>query len=89
LPSGELVYSNQPGRATSARTKLLGSPSDSLIHHGSQSCFRISQVLREKRRALFRLSAGQQLIDSTVNWNEATWIIMPEIHEDHPHPQFT
>jgi hypothetical protein len=46
-------------------------------------------MLREKRRALFRPSAGQQFIDSTVNRNEAAWIIMPEIHENHPHPQFT
>src|SRR5260370_36660655 len=46
-------------------------------------------MLREKHRTLFRLSTGQQLVDSTVNGNEATWIIMPEIHEHHPHPQLT
>src|SRR5260370_8490121 len=46
-------------------------------------------MLREKHRTLFRLSTGQQLVDSTVNGNEATRIIMPEIHEHHPHPQLT
>jgi hypothetical protein len=45
-------------------------------------------MLRKKRCALFRPSAGQQFVDSTVNWNEAAWIIMAEIHENHPHTQF-
>ncbi len=46
-------------------------------------------MLREKRGALFRLSTRQQLVDSAMNGNEATWIIVPQIHENHPHPQLT
>jgi hypothetical protein len=86
----EPVYSNRLGFATSATAILPARGScDALIHHGSQSYFRISQMLRQKRCALFRLSTGQQLVDSTMCGNEATWIIVLEIDENHPHPQFT
>jgi hypothetical protein len=69
--------------------KLLGRrPCHPLIHHGSQSCLRISQMLREQRSALFRLSIGQKLVDPAVNGNQARRIVMPEIDENHSHPQF-
>src|SRR6266849_11147127 len=45
-------------------------------------------MLREKRGALFRLSTGQQLVDATMNRNQATRIIVSQIDENHTHPQF-
>ena len=48
LTSGEPVSRSRLGFATSAKAKLLGRRScNSLVHDGSQSCFRISQMLRE------------------------------------------
>src|ERR1700682_600970 len=48
LASGEPVHRNRLGFAPSARAKLLARRScNSLVHDGSQSCFRISQMLRE------------------------------------------
>jgi hypothetical protein len=90
LPSGEPVYSMRLGFATSALPELLGRRScHALIHHGGQSCFRISQVLREECCTLFRLPTGQKFLNSTMNGNQAAWIIVPEIDEHHTHPQFT
>src|SRR5260370_40597105 len=80
LPSVGSVYSCQLGLATSSTATLPGCCScDSLIHHGSQSRFRISQMLGKKRRTFVRCSTAQQLVDSTLNGNDVSWIRSEEL----------